>query len=183
MALCAPISVNAGRAANRNNRRRLPKAGSAAARFFPGSDDDFGGWHGYACSKLANLLFTAELTRRLRSQGVTGVTALACHPGTTTSRLVVTALETSSWYYNALWSIGRFFPLYQTAAMGALPTLYAATAPHVRGGDYYGPGGFQAMWGYPALEQPSQASTSEADACRLWEASERLTGVSFPIHK
>jgi hypothetical protein len=67
----------------------------------------------------------------------------------------------------------------QDAAMGALPTLYAATAPEVRGGDYIGPDGFQEMWGYPVKVSCSAAAKDPITAARLWSVSEELTGVHY----
>jgi len=69
--------------------------------------------------------------------------------------------------------------LSQSAAMGALPTLYAATAADVSGGDYIGPGGFAETWGYPKKVSSSARSHDPADAARLWDISEALTGVKY----
>jgi hypothetical protein len=69
----------------------------------------------------------------------------------------------------------------QSAAMGALPTLRAAVDPHVHSGEYYGPKGFMESRGYPVIVQSNGASHNEADAHRLWEASEELTGVHFIV--
>jgi hypothetical protein len=71
----------------------------------------------------------------------------------------------------------------QSAAMGALPSLYAATAPGVRGGDYFGPGGFAEMWGPPKKVGSSARSQLAGDAARLWEISEDATGVRFDALK
>ena len=68
----------------------------------------------------------------------------------------------------------------QSAAMGALPTLYAATSPEVRGGDYIGPDGLGELWGTPAKVGRSSAARDTSTAARLWEVSERLTGVHYP---
>ena len=69
----------------------------------------------------------------------------------------------------------------QSAARGALPTLYAAAAPDVKGGDYIGPDGIAEMWGYPRRVGCSAAAQDRRDAARLWEDSERLTGVHYTI--
>ena len=69
----------------------------------------------------------------------------------------------------------------QKAAMGALPTLRAATDPGVLGGQYYGPGGFFGARGYPKLARSSRRSHDTAIQRRLWTASEELTGVTFPV--
>ena len=67
----------------------------------------------------------------------------------------------------------------QSAAMGALPTLYAATAPDVGGGDYIGPDGFGELWGHPRKVQSNSRSHDTAAAAKLWEISEKLTGVRY----
>jgi NAD(P)-dependent dehydrogenase (short-subunit alcohol dehydrogenase family) len=124
----------------------------------------------YGQSKLANLLFTRELQRRFEGARVDALAA-AAHPGSTRtglqqhSRLMTTLV--------ALFS--------QEPPGGALPTLYAATAPDVRGGEYFGPGGLFGMVGPPARARSSPRSKDAAVARRLWEESERLTGVSFAL--
>jgi NAD(P)-dependent dehydrogenase (short-subunit alcohol dehydrogenase family) len=123
----------------------------------------------YARSKLANLLFTYELQRRLADHTTI---AVAAHPGGSKSELA----RNSS-------AAVRIFSarLLQDAAMGALPTLRAATDPHVRGSDYFGPSGFLEARGYPKLVQ-SSASSHDPDAQRrLWAMSEELTAVSYPV--
>jgi hypothetical protein len=69
----------------------------------------------------------------------------------------------------------------QTAAMGALPTIYAAGALGVKGGDYFGPDGMMEMWGHPTRVQSNRRSHDRTDQVRLWEVSEELTGVRYPI--
>ena len=120
-------------------------------------------WAAYGQSKLANLLFTAELQRRLESAGAELI-AVAAHPGYTG-----TNLQQHS-------GPARFLNvLAQNAEKGALPALYAATAPSVRGGDYFGPDGFAEMRGYPKRVDSSAAAKDAQVAQRLWEVSERLT--------
>jgi hypothetical protein len=70
--------------------------------------------------------------------------------------------------------------LFQPAAQGALPTLYAATAPEAEGGAYYGPDGPAELRGHPQQARIPRAALTEADAARLWKMSEDLTGVQFP---
>jgi hypothetical protein len=70
----------------------------------------------------------------------------------------------------------------QSPPMGALPTLRAATGPEARGGDYFGPGGFLELRGHPVKVRTTEAARNEGDARRLWEISERLTGMSFSRH-
>jgi len=126
----------------------------------------------YAQSKLANLLFTYELHRRFEGAGVDTM-AIAAHPGWT-----ATNLQTHSLMYRTL---NPFMA--QKPKMGALPALYAATAPDVQGGDYYGPRGWQELRGYPAKVQSSGRSHDTAVAAKLWTVSETLTGVRYQIGK
>jgi NAD(P)-dependent dehydrogenase (short-subunit alcohol dehydrogenase family) len=122
----------------------------------------------YGQSKLANLLFTFELQRRLEASGADTI-AVAAHPGWT-----ATDLQRHAWY--ARW-LNPLFAM--STEKGALPTLRAATAPDANGGDYYGPGGFYEMWGYPERVGSSDAAQSLEDAERLWTVSEELTGARF----
>lgn len=124
----------------------------------------------YAQSKLANLLFTYELQRRLTMAGA-DVAAVAAHPG-----LSNTPLGHAGRLQTAL--LRLVVPLTaQSAAQGALPTLRAATDPDAKGGQYYGPSGPGGTRGYPALTRSSAASYDEEAARRLWERSVTLTGV------
>ncbi len=136
-------------------------------------------WDAYGKSKLANLLFTFELVRRLEASGKSVVVA-AAHPGYSATNLqFVGPAQENSAIGRAMMSIGnRLFG--QSAAMGALPSLYAATAPDVATGDYYGPGGFQQIGGYPKKVGCRRAARDPQTAARLWEVSERLTGVKYP---
>ena len=122
----------------------------------------------YGQSKLANLLFTYELQRRLEKSGSSCIAA-AAHPGWT-----ATNLQRYSGFFRVLNPI-----LGQGIDMGALPTLYAATASDVQGGDYYGPGGFMGMHGYPKKVASSEGSHDRDVAARLWDVSEQLTGVTY----
>ena len=121
----------------------------------------------YGQSKLANLLFTAELQRRFEAASMDAI-AVAAHPGWTTTNL---QRHTRLRLLNPIFAQGP--------EMGALPSLYAATSPDVRGGDYFGPGGFMQMRGYPTKVKPTDRSKDEADAKKLWEVSEELTGITF----
>jgi NAD(P)-dependent dehydrogenase (short-subunit alcohol dehydrogenase family) len=123
----------------------------------------------YGQSKLANLMFTYELQRRLSGAGTT--IAVAAHPG-----LAATELMRHS---PAATVVAPLFS--QNAAMGALPVLRAATDPDVLGGQYYGPAGFLGTRGYPELAASSSRSHDEAVQRRLWTVSEELTGVTFPV--
>ncbi|GLP77754.1 short-chain dehydrogenase [Mycobacterium antarcticum] len=122
----------------------------------------------YGQSKLANLLFTYELQRRLADRDTI---AVAAHPGGSASELdrhLPGPLKVA------------FRPLEQSTEMGALPTLRAATDPGVVGGQYYGPGGFMEMRGYPKVVSSNGRSHDTAVQRRLWAVSEELTGVVFP---
>ena len=132
-------------------------------------------WQAYGQSKLANLLFTLELQRRLDAAG-SRVSAHAAHPG-----WAATNLQTGSpgrIERLALAAGNRLIA--QSDTMGALPTLYAVTQ-NVPGASYTGPGGWQEMRGHPAPAGRSVAAGDEQVAKRLWEVSEELTGVSFPL--
>ena len=146
------------------------------------SQIDFGDLHAersynrvaaYGRSKLANLLFTYQLQRRLQAAGAE-TAALAAHPGASNTdlgrhlpgaRLVQPLLG----------------PLVQSASMGALPTLRAATDPTAEGGQYYGPGGFMETGGHPVLVASSDRSHDTETQQRLWTASEEVTAVRFAV--
>jgi len=126
-------------------------------------------WQAYFQSKLANLLFTAELDRRLRAAEAT-TSALAAHPGGSRTGL---GRNGRSW-------ANRLVPLYtpflQPASLGALGFVRAATDPAARGGEYYGPL-FQ-VWGPPVREKPSRSARDPVVAAGLWEQSVQLTGCA-----
>ncbi|WP_228002574.1 oxidoreductase [Nocardia australiensis] len=125
----------------------------------------------YARSKLANLLFTYELDRRLADLPAV---ALAAHPGGASTEVF---RYSSPWFRLPNLAIARLFG--RTPAMGALPTLRAATDPSAAGGEYYGPAGLFEIKGYPAAVRSSTRSHDHAAQSRLWETSERLTGVRY----
>jgi NAD(P)-dependent dehydrogenase (short-subunit alcohol dehydrogenase family) len=135
---------------------------------------NYGRWSAYGQSKLANLLFTFELDRRLRASGTPAVT-VAAHPGYAATNLQTAVAPT---HEAMLMSFGNLV-LAQSADMGALPTLYAATHQEVEGGAYIGPGGLFEMRGYPKPVDCSAAARDEEAARRLWAVSEELTGVKF----
>ena len=127
----------------------------------------------YGQSKLANLLFTYELQRRLAPRGTT--IAAAAHPGGSNTELMrnmPAPLRVAT---------AAMAPLFQGADMGALPTLRAATDPDVLGGQYFGPDGFGQMRGYPKVVSSSDQSHDESLQRRLWEVSEKLTAVVYPV--
>ncbi|ERH10215.1 MAG: dehydrogenase [halophilic archaeon J07HX64] len=138
-------------------------------------------WGAYGQSKLANLLFAYELQRRLDDAGITGTKSVACHPGYAATNLQYRGPEQSgSRLRYAMMKVANTV-VAQSAEQGALPLLYAATAPDVEGGEYYGPGGLMNMRGAPEKQQSNEASHDEADARRLWTRSEELTGVEYDI--
>ncbi len=127
----------------------------------------------YSQSKLANLMFTYELQRRLSSAATTTTTiAVAAHPGLANTELTRNSSAASA-------ALARLIS--QKPAMGALPVLRAATGPGVLGGQYYGPGRLLGTRGYPELARSSGQSRDTAIQRRLWTASEELTGVTFPV--
>jgi NAD(P)-dependent dehydrogenase (short-subunit alcohol dehydrogenase family) len=126
----------------------------------------------YGQSKLANLLFTYELQRRLSQKGAPTV-ALAAHPGVADTELM---RHLPGFIPDFLWQ-----PFAQPADKGALPTLRAATDPGAQGGQYYGPDGIGEVAGHPKLVKSSAQSHDEAIQRRLWTLSEELTGVTFPV--
>jgi NAD(P)-dependent dehydrogenase (short-subunit alcohol dehydrogenase family) len=126
----------------------------------------------YGQSKLANLLFTYELQRRLDG---TKTIATAAHPGGSNTEL----MRNLPRLVQPLTALAR--PFFQGADMGALPTLRAATDPSVVGGQYFGPDGFAEQRGYATLV-PSNAASHDVDAQkRLWTVSEELTKVVYPV--
>ncbi len=138
----------------------------------------YSGARAYGRSKLANLLFTYELQRRFETAGV-DAEALAAHPGGSNTNLQDEVSE--QWYMKPFLPLMRL--MMQESAMGALPTLRAAVDPHAKGGQYYGPDGFMEQRGYPVVVQSNAASHNEADARRLWQLSEQLTGVHYNWNK
>jgi len=135
-------------------------------------------WGAYGQSKLANLLFSFELQRRLEARRSTQI-SVACHPGyaATDLQFVAPRMDGSRLFELAMGLGNRI--LAQSAADGALPTVYAAISPDVGGGDYIGPDGPGEMWGSPTKVKASARARSEADARRLWELSETETGVRY----
>ncbi|HXG29806.1 MAG TPA: oxidoreductase [Nevskiales bacterium] len=156
---------------------RVVNTASLAHRLTPGLDFDdphferkpYRDMDAYGKSKLATLLFTFELDRRLK-RAAAPVIAVAAHPGYTATNL----------------DLGGFFMRLSTRlfaqppARGALPALYAATAAGVAGGDYYGPGGFKQLKGFPEKVDCRPEARDPQLAARLWALCERLTGLRYP---
>jgi NAD(P)-dependent dehydrogenase (short-subunit alcohol dehydrogenase family) len=137
-------------------------------------------WGAYGRSKLANLLFAYELERRLRHT-FPSVISVACHPGYAATNLQAVGPEmTGSALDKTAMALGNLL-FAQSARAGALPTLYAAVASDVRGGDFVGPGGLFHIAGAPK-KQRSNARSHDRDAARkLWDTSVQLTGVDYAI--
>ncbi len=138
----------------------------------PGSYDR---WRAYGQSKLANLLFTSELQRRLQAAG-SDVIATAAHPGYAATHLQE---RTGSWLQNTAMGIANRL-VAQTDEQGSWPTLYAATAD-ISGDSYVGPDGIKEMRGTPKLVGRTSAARDADVAAKLWDLSEELTGVEFPL--
>jgi NAD(P)-dependent dehydrogenase (short-subunit alcohol dehydrogenase family) len=130
----------------------------------------------YGQSKLANLLFTYELQRRLAARAKPTTIALAAHPGSSNTELV---RNLPAIFKPALAVFGPL--VFQNAAMGALATLRAATDPDAEGGQYYGPDGLGEQRGHPKVVSSSKQSHDEDLQHRLWKVSEELTGVTYPV--
>jgi len=133
---------------------------------------DYSPMKAYGRSKLSNLLFTYELQRLLWKQNM-NVIAVASHPGGSRTNLD-RHVKGKIWYY-------LFWPIFRLATMsqsqGALPQIRAAVDPEVKGGQYYGP--HRNMTGYPIVVESNKASHNTDDARKLWEMSEKLTGISY----
>ena len=129
-------------------------------------------WPPYFQSKLANMLFTSELHRRLTEAG-RETKALAAHPGGTSTDLGYEGKGIS----NKLMRPAQLF--LQSAHAGAMPFVRAAVDPHAKSGQFYGPSFM--MWGPPRVETPSRRARNADDARALWDKSEELTGVTFSI--
>jgi NAD(P)-dependent dehydrogenase (short-subunit alcohol dehydrogenase family) len=132
-------------------------------------------WGAYGQSKLANLMFCFELQRRAVAAEV-ALLSMAAHPGYAATNLHSAATDRfhERWYM----AIGNKL-LAQSADMGALPTLYAATVPDLPGGTYVGPGGRSEQRGFPRVVAAAGKAYDEQAWRRLWEVSEALTGVHY----
>ena len=133
-------------------------------------------WSAYGQSKLANLLFALELHRRLRAAG-SNIASISAHPGYAATNLQSAAAPAAD---RLVMVVGNLL-IAQSAEMGALPQLYAATEPAAASGTYIGPDGVGEFRGHPHICQPSGAARDEQTAARLWEVSEQLTGVPFAV--
>lgn len=133
----------------------------------------------YANSKFANVAFGVELDRRLKRAGMRTI-SVVCHPGMSATQITMGSMTA-----RGSERLGKFLVwgnslVAQPAAMGALPTLFAAVSPEIRGAEYVGPSQFFGTRGYPAVGTASPLATDEKTGARLFEISERMTGVRFP---
>ena len=176
-----PVLVRTG-AGSRTTR--VVTVSSGAHRFGRIDLDDLMGekryqpWRAYGQSKLANLLFAAELQRRLTAADLP-VASYAAHPGYASTNLQHVAPEMTGSSLGkriADWSNSL---IAQPAEMGALPTLYAATEPGLAPGSYVGPDGFMEQRGHPRVVSSSGAARDVTTAARLWERSEQLIGLTW----
>ena len=135
-------------------------------------------WPAYCMSKLANLLYTFELQRRAAHAGV-DLIAVAAHPGYASTNLQTAGPRmTGSTLLERAWGVFNAVAG-QSAARGSLPTVYAAVAPDVEGGDYIGPSGPAELWGNPVKVRATRAARDPETAARLWRVSQELTGVDY----
>ena len=141
------------------------------------SERSYKPWDAYGESKLANILFANELNRRAVAAG-SKLMSLPVHPGVSVTNIIANGPGVNGLKTKVLTLLAPV--LMQPDAAGALPTLYAATSPEARGGQYIGPDGFMEMKGSPVVVQPRPHGLDEGVAQRLWTVSEKLTGVIYP---
>lgn len=134
----------------------------------------------YAQSKLANLSFALELDRRLQAAGIDAI-SVAAHPGYAATNITNASDGKPTWRRRVWVAMGKMgnATLAQPAHLGALPTLYAATAPDVDGGSYFGPDGLAEFRGYPTQLVANPMARDTVIAGELWRRSEELTGVEW----
>jgi NAD(P)-dependent dehydrogenase (short-subunit alcohol dehydrogenase family) len=136
-------------------------------------------WPAYRRTKLANLLFGFELHRRLARANAPAL-GIVVHPGVSNTNLFA-AGPGSGKGIEAVMAPLVIRLIAQSDAQGALPTLYAATSSEIRSGRFYGPNGFRQMRGYPVEVRAEPQAYDESLAAKLWQVSEQLTGVRFPL--
>ncbi|HEX2913684.1 MAG TPA: oxidoreductase [Chloroflexia bacterium] len=134
----------------------------------------------YGQSKLANMLFALELDRRLKAAGATTL-SVAAHPGYSNTNMTQKSASTFGTFLEDILFKFTNEVVAQNAEMGALPQLYAATAPGVKGGELYGPRFF--THGYPAINPATIQAYDEETARKLWQVSEELTRVNYSLTK
>lgn len=144
------------------------------------SEKSYSKWGAYSQAKLSNILFSLELDRRIRLSGI-GTKVMAVHPGYAATNLQTRGGEMEGSKMNVWMNIFLNKILAQPAWQGALPSLYAASCELAESGKYYGPSGFGSVRGCPREENLNPKLISPDVAKRLWEESERLTGISFGV--
>jgi NAD(P)-dependent dehydrogenase (short-subunit alcohol dehydrogenase family) len=137
----------------------------------------YNNWLAYGQSKLANLMFAFELNHRAVKAG-TALKSYASHPGYSATNLQFAG--PAHWYERGVMAVSNVL-IAQSADMGALPTLYAATVPDLPGGSFVGPDGFLEQRGHPHLVTAAAKAYDQESWRRLWEVSEELTGVRYPF--
>ena len=137
-------------------------------------DKSYNSWQAYSQSKLANLLFAYELDRRLKANKVDTIVT-AAHPGYTNTNLQ----NTSGFFVHVIANN----LIAQKVEMGALPILRAATEENLVGSEYFGPTKMSETRGYPELVKSSDKSYDKERAGKLWEVSEKLTGIKYNFNK
>jgi NAD(P)-dependent dehydrogenase (short-subunit alcohol dehydrogenase family) len=135
----------------------------------------YNNWLAYSQSKLANLMFCFELARRA-TEAQTSLVSVAAHPGYAATNLQFAG--PAKFYERAVMAIGNKV-IAQSAAMGALPSLYAATVPDLPNGSFVGPDGFMEQRGHPHVVSAATKAYDREAWTRLWELSEQLTGVTY----
>jgi NAD(P)-dependent dehydrogenase (short-subunit alcohol dehydrogenase family) len=135
-------------------------------------------WAAYAQSKLANLLFASELQARSDAAN-SKLLSVAAHPGLSVTNIVAAGPGMNGPSLQAIFFTVASSMLSQSAAQGSLPILYAATAPAVKRGGFYGPDGIGEFWGYPQPAWLGWHATERKAAVELWQISEQLTGVRY----
>ncbi|HEY1510361.1 MAG TPA: oxidoreductase [Solirubrobacteraceae bacterium] len=139
------------------------------------SEHGYNNWRAYSQSKLANLIFCFELARRAAEAG-TDLTSVAAHPGYAATNLQFAG--PAKWHERAFMTVGNKL-VAQSAEMGALPSLYAATFPDLPSGSFVGPDGLMEGRGHPHVVTGASKSYDREAWARLWEVSEQLTGVTY----
>ncbi len=142
------------------------------------SERRYSAWEAYNQSKLANVMFALELDKRAKLAGLP-ILGVAAHPGVSSTALFSTGPQASGFNpVNRLMQLGTKI-VGQSPKAGALGQLRAATDPSTRGGEYYGPTGFNGMRGAPVLAPVSKRAMDDESSAALWDASEALVGLTF----
>lgn len=141
-------------------------------------EENYDKWEAYANSKLANVLFTYELQRKLEENNL-DIVSVACHPGYASTNLQYRGPQEEGSKLKLFGMKIANTLLAQSAEKGALPMLYSSASTEIKGGEYIGPNGFGNMRGYPEKQESSEESKDENVAEALWTQSESLTNVDF----